>query len=883
MYICSSILGVIFAALVFLTPVAVDASATTMIAGGQASDTESGSCGTNRLGAQRFTPNTASAGWSPWVEDLGGSDISCIRIYHDPGPSSKDVRLCVRVENNGTISSEACTPWASDMTSGSGEWSSWAQDKDNDAIQFRVENRAMPAGSTLTSTRLGIQLSKRGTGDACTQVGTARYTTTGTGWSSWAVDGGNGGVGGDFDCARVFLEGTTGSSAVYPSVNLSVNDSSITSGESVTLSWSSTNASYCQAYAGTGFSTGNRTSGSDSAAPTSSQSYSIRCYSSTGHTSTDSVYVTVSAAAAVPTATLSASSNSVTSGGTVTLSWSSANATSCSGTGSGFSVSGTSGSDTVNPTVDTTYTLTCTGAGGSASDSETVTVITTSPPVVDLTADDAVVPSGESTQVRWTVSGANSCSEQGVGFDTGGAFTGSDWVTPSSPSTTYTLRCSNAYGMTEDSVTVSVNQVGMPDLVAATPTVYPSSGIEPGDAVQFRSTISNEGEVDAEYYYTLFYIDVGNDGTDDATRRVYNDGTIAGVSESVATADTLLAGGIYAVRACADSYSEEGDDFRDNRITESDESNNCSAPFVFVTEAPDLVAAAPTLSTGSPQTGDSVTFTSIVSNQGDHGFSPSFYNLFQLDLGNDGDYDWTYDRFTGEIGEGDSSSVVSGSWTASVGTHSVRLCADTHSSNVTYQDFIRESDESNNCSTATSFTVTDPTPTATLQVSTPDTSPTGGPINISDGEQITLSWSSTNATSCSGSNFATGDATSGTQASVTEPTAGNSTTYTLACTGTGGVGSYSLTVTGEMPNPPILSSTDEGEPVVYGTDSTFTYNVNGNNLASCSFAGPDVPGSVTTPTGTFDVTIQGETNVTLTCTGGSDTATVRVVPQVYEQ
>ncbi len=100
-------------------------------------------------------------------------------------------------------------------------------------------------------------------------------------------------------------------------------------------------------------------------------------------------------------------------------------------------------------------------------------------------------------------------------------------------------------------------------------------------------------------------------------------------------------------------------------------------------------------------------------------------------------------------------------------------------------------DTNNTASTSSAATLTittpPPKPTATISVS---------PTSITQGASATITWSSTNATTCTASGAWSGsEATSGTQ-SVT-PTAAGSLTYSLACAGTGGSanGSATLTVT----------------------------------------------------------------------------------------
>lgn len=109
------------------------------------------------------------------------------------------------------------------------------------------------------------------------------------------------------------------------SVSLTANPTSITSGNSSTLTWSSSNASSCT---GGGFSTGGATSGTRSVSPTSNTTYTVSCTNGSS-TDTDDATITVSGGAcsgAGPTS-ITASPNRVQAGvGTpVTLSWTGSN------------------------------------------------------------------------------------------------------------------------------------------------------------------------------------------------------------------------------------------------------------------------------------------------------------------------------------------------------------------------------------------------------------------------------------------------------------------------------------------------------------------------------------------------------------------------------
>ena len=146
----------------------------------------------------------------------------------------------------------------------------------------------------------------------------------------------------------------------------------------------------------------------------------------------------------------------------------------------------------------------------------------------------------------------------------------------------------------------------------------------------------------------------------------------------------------------------------------------------------------------------------------------------------------------------------------------------------------------------TNFSVsTTPPPTVVL---------TASPQSIGTGDSSTLSWSSTNASSCTGTNFSTGGATSGTV--VVSPAA--STVYTVSCTGLGGTGTNTITVTvGALSALPTISF----------PSGTFTWTT--TDAVSCTASG-GWTGSVGT-SGSHTVSAPVSTTYVLTCTGGGTT------------
>lgn len=219
-----------------------------------------------------------------------------------------------------------------------------------------------------------------------------------------------------------------------PYVGIIATPSSISSGGSSLLTWTSDYVTSCT---GTNFSTGGATAGSLIVSPASSITYSITCTDGS-QTVSSSATVTVSAPVVAPTATLSANPTSLVVGISSVITWSSTNATSCTGTN--FSTGGaTLGSVTVSPTQTTSYLVSCSGAGGSASASQTVTVTALLSPTVSLSVTPGTLSSGSSATLTWSSTNAVSCV--GSGFETGGNTSGSISTGALSADTNYSITC----------------------------------------------------------------------------------------------------------------------------------------------------------------------------------------------------------------------------------------------------------------------------------------------------------------------------------------------------------------------------------------------------------------------------------------------------------
>lgn len=147
------------------------------------------------------------------------------------------------------------------------------------------------------------------------------------------------------------------------------------------------------------------------------------------------------------------------------------------------------------------------------------------------------------------------------------------------------------------------------------------------------------------------------------------------------------------------------------------------------------------------------------------------------------------------------------------------------------------------------------------------------PSTVANNGSTTLSWLSTNTTSCSASGAWNGTkATSGTQIfnSLTVDM-----TYVLTCSGGGGTTSQSVTVTVQAPAAPTISLSANPTNVTYNSPTTLTWS--STNAAACSASGAWT-GSKAISGNEIRTALTANGTYTLTCTGpgGSTNQSVTV-------
>jgi Beta-propeller repeat/OmpA-like transmembrane domain len=156
---------------------------------------------------------------------------------------------------------------------------------------------------------------------------------------------------------------------------------------------------------------------------------------------------------------------------------------------------------------------------------------------------------------------------------------------------------------------------------------------------------------------------------------------------------------------------------------------------------------------------------------------------------------------------------------------------------------------------------------------------TAAPTTITVGQNSTLTWSSTNATSCTASGAWTGtQATSGAQS--VSPAATGTSTYTLTCNGSGGSIDASATVTVNAAAPaaaPTVILSINPTSITLGQTATLTWS--STNATACTASGSWSGTQATSGTLIVTPTAAGTPSYTLSCSGSGSTSAMSVVSE----
>jgi hypothetical protein len=204
-----------------------------------------------------------------------------------------------------------------------------------------------------------------------------------------------------------------------------------------------------------------------------------------------------------------------------------------------------------------------------------------------------------------------------------------------------------------------------------------------------------------------------------------------------------------------------------------------------------------------------------------------------------------------------TSCTASGAWSGGEGTSGTKSVTPTATGSLGYVLTCTGAGGSGN-GTAT-LTVAAPMPTVTIGVS---------PTSITLGQSAMLTWSSTNATSCTASNAWTGsEAVSGTLSET--PTAAGTLSYVLTCTGVGGSAHATATLTVTAPKPTVTIGVAPTS-ITVGQSATVTWS--STNATSCTASGSWSGAEATSGTLSVTPTASGTASYALACTGAGGTA-----------
>jgi len=305
-------------------------------------------------------------------------------------------------------------------------------------------------------------------------------------------------------------------------IHFAVTPGSLLTGESASLSWSTTDATACTAAGGTGsdgwggsvptFSAGSSV-GPLSVAGT--YTYTLTCTGPGGTSAPSQVTVTVTAGGTAPSAAITAfaaTPSAIQAGQSLNLAWTTTNAASCT-------ASGGTGSDSWNGTRETAslgtligplsavgsyaYTLTCVGPGGASPPSSVnVTVSATTPvaTITSFTGSPTAIQTGQATTLAWSSANATSCTASGgSGSDGwGGTLPNSSGGLTIGPISavgtfTYTLTCTGPGGTSAPS-SVAVTSTAPPPsqpTVSLSVNSASSAQIQPGQSATLKWSTAN--------------------------------------------------------------------------------------------------------------------------------------------------------------------------------------------------------------------------------------------------------------------------------------------------------------------------------------------------------------------------------------------------------
>src|SRR6201987_5818096 len=210
-----------------------------------------------------------------------------------------------------------------------------------------------------------------------------------------------------------------------PTLVFSASSNSITSGQTVTLTWQTTNAASVTITArgadGTTrqISTNSQLSGSAQDTPAQNTTYAATASGPGGSTQQQAK---VAVGQPLPTLTFSADKTTIVRGDTVDLSWQMTNATSITITAVGADgvtrqISTAQNPAPDQPTEDTAYTAVATGPGGNSNPQLVKVTVTQALPTLVFSASSNSITKGDTVNLSWQMTNATLITITAVGAD----------------------------------------------------------------------------------------------------------------------------------------------------------------------------------------------------------------------------------------------------------------------------------------------------------------------------------------------------------------------------------------------------------------------------------------------------------------------------------
>ncbi len=714
--------------------------------------------------------------------------------------------------------------------------------------------------------------------------------------------------------------------AFVPSVNFEMRPASIKQGQTSAAVWTTSGATSCKAIGNWSGSVSVNNPRGATIGPMRTAgtfTYGLSC---TGAGGTTAVNTSLGVGAVpAPAIQLTLTPSSMTPGNAVVITWSTTNAASCTASG-GTGADGWTGSKAtanaggfrtrvINTVGEYNYDLTCTGTGGVTEQSALLNVSTAAPaaaPTVSFAAEPTVILPGQATSFTWTTNNATSCAASGgSGADAwSGAEPTSSGGASSGPVTaagvySYVLTCAGPGGSTAQSVTVVVSAAPQPPSVDVSIQAMPASivagqaaaltwsstnadsctasgswsGSEPlvGNAVS-TGTLTAPGNTPTNYSFTLLCSGPG--GSASGTASVTVNPAPAGVTNFTASTPitsgqtTTLAWTTSAATSCAASGGTGSDGWSGSVPVASSGTSvgpiNAAGTYVY-----SLICTGPG-GTGAPQS-VSVQVNPVApppANVASFSATPSTISVGQSTY-----LTWSTNSATACTASGGGGTA----WSGSVGTSGTAFNTGAINSAGSYTFTLSCTGPGGAGNPGSVVVNVTSAPVPAAGITAFSVSPTG----MSSGQAASLSWSTSNATSCTGSgdtgtgvwNGSVGTASSGFSTGVL--TTPGSYSYTLTCTGPGGTSTPSTVIVNVSNAPPSAAVVSQftASPTTLSTGQAATLAWSSTNATSCTASGGSGAdlwsGAMPTSSMGFStgaIANTGTFTYTLTCTGPGGSA-----------